>query len=255
MSTRQALNRESFGRNSTRCGKHVRHLMFEFCDRACLHSSWVGDDIAVPGSVASAAKSIGPTHCHPQPLEPPLIILVGPRLSIWLAGWRVWCLAGGLIKDSGLLGCLARCSSAEQRVRHSRARQIGLSVRLRVLWCARLTYTSDWVRRSARLIRVPDCQIGCCARLARLALAPDCQIGALVRLGLFLFRPPAERLGALLNQGARLSSTPDCQRHWFIRFSTVFQIDQIGLGFRLPGWIRLRSVPDCQIGPARLTPD
>ena len=192
------------GSNLTKCGKHVRHLMFEFCDRACLHSSWVGDDIAIPGSVASAAKSIGPTHCHPQPLEPPLIILVGPRLSIWLAGWRVWCLAGGLIKDSGLLGCLARCSSAEQRVRHSRARQIGLSVRLRVLWCARLTYTSDWVRRSARLIRVPDCQIGCCARLARLALAPDCQIGALVRLGLFLFRPPAERLGALLQPGRQI---------------------------------------------------
>ena len=84
----------------TKCGKHVRHLMFEFCDRACLHSSWVGDDIAIPGSVASAAKFIGPTHCHPQPLEPPLIILVGPRLSIWLAGWLA-CLVSGRRFDKG----------------------------------------------------------------------------------------------------------------------------------------------------------
>ena len=159
--------------------------MFEFCDRACLHSSWVGDDIAIPGSVASAAKFIGPTHCHPQPLEPPLIILVGPRLSIWLAGWLA-CLVsgGGLIKDSGLLGCLARCSSAEQRVRHSRARQIGMSVRLKVLWCARLTYTSDWVRSSVRLhpcSRLPDwvlCQVGQIGLSTRLPGRGPGQIGA-----------------------------------------------------------------------------
>ena len=98
-------NRQDLSRNvpvaiSQKCGKHVRHLMFEFCDRACLHTSWVGDDIAIPGSVASAAKSIGPTHCHPQPLEPPLIILVGPRLSIWLAGWLA-CLVSGRRFDKG----------------------------------------------------------------------------------------------------------------------------------------------------------
>ena len=90
------------------------------------------------------------------------------------------------------------------RIYKSRPRQIGISVRLKVLWCARLTCASDWVRRSVRLHPFPDCQIGCCARLARLAFAPDCQIGALVRLGLFLSRPPAERLGAFHQVGRQI---------------------------------------------------
>ena len=182
-------------------------------------------------------------------------VMLGPEL----AGTELLGLLGLLESLLGL--CLAACCLAGGMAhivaspawisvagggRHSSFNQIGTFVRLIVWMCTRSSYTPDWVKEPSDCMRGPDWQIGCFSRLARLASEPDCQIGVFDRLECFFAQTLVR---ALPKQDARLSSMPDGRRLFFFRFEGFRQIGQIGFIFRSPDWIRLSSVPDCQILP------
>ena len=152
------------------------------------------------------------------------------------------CLAGGMahIVASPAWVSVAGCG------RRSSFNQIGTFARLIVWWCTRSSYAPDWVKEPSDCMRGPDWQIGCFSRLARLASEPDCQIGVFDRLE-FCFGQTFVK--ASPKQGARLNSMPDCRRWFSFPFEGFCQIGQIGFIFGPPDWIRLGSVPDCQILP------
>ena len=92
------------------------------------------------------------------------------------------------------------------------------------------------------------------ARLADWVLFQIGQIGVRTRLPDRRFRQigvvfAQTLVRALPKQDARLSSMPDCRRWFSFPFEGFCQIGLIGFIFGPPDWIRLGSVPDCQILP------
>ena len=104
------------------------------------------------------------------------------------------------------------------------------------------------------------CRLHACGRLPDWVFPQIGQIGFSARLpdwgfrqiGAFFSPNPCQtfaQAGRQIGFNARLPST--C----VFPFEGFLQIDQIGIVFGQPDWIRLSSVSDCQIGPARLAPD
>ena len=127
---------------------------------------------------------------------------------------------------------------------------------------SRLSHTETDVQRRTRSNYTPNCaqrfvRLHAYARLRDWLLPQIGQIdfGATLSdwnpqpIGAFL---PQTLVKPLPKQGGRLGSTPNCCRRVFGPFESFLQIDEIGFVFGLSDSIRLGSVKDCQIGPARL---